>query len=383
MARVQEAGRWPNPEQEALLRAAFLPGAEALVSWRDLTAKTTVEEFEGASHCLLPLVYHNLQAHGVTDAGIQKLKGTYRYTWYKNASSLEEIAGLLRAFRDDGIEVLVRRDVALALRYYARPGLRAMNGLHLQVHPDVAMSALAVPARCGWHPLMPSPQFGLRDGRSCAFAHASGRRVLLSSHMLRPDVDDHTVWTTSEELAVGEEPARVVGATDALLDSCTPDSCAPGAEWDAGSPAQRVADAATILSNAGDEVDWDRLAFRAQQSAMVSTVRATLSYLHRMLQAPVPATVLEAMAPLHPSPLDRLEYQAIPGAADPITAGRILWHRYRRLGSEAGGSGPLGFPRYVQRVWGYERGWQAAVHAGHAVVREVQREVSQLRVRGT
>jgi Uncharacterised nucleotidyltransferase len=371
--------RWPTSEQEALLRAAFLSGAEALLSWQELTEITAVEDFEGASHCLLPLVYRNLREHGVSDAGIQKLKGTYRYNWYKNASLLEDFAELLRAFRDDGIEVMVRHDVALALRYYAKPGLRTMDGLHLLVRPGAAASAMELLERCGWNPLVQSPQFLLRSGTSCTFAHASGRRMLLSWHMLRPDVDDDTVWAASEELTLGEEPTRVVGATDALLDSC-----GLGSEWDAGSPARRVADAAIVLSSAGDRVDWDRLAFRGHQSAMVLTVRETLNYLLRVLQAPVPATVLDTMAAIAPSTLDRLEYEATPGAMAPINACRIYWHRYRQLGSDAGGgSGLFGFPRYLQQVWGYEEGWRAAAHAGHAVVRGVQREVSNLRVRGT
>jgi Uncharacterised nucleotidyltransferase len=370
-------GRWPTREQEVLLRAAFLPEHEALRSWRELAATTTVEEFQGSSHCLLPLVYHNLQGCGGVDDGLQKLKGTYRYVWYKNVARLEQVSGLLGALRAHGVEALIRRDAALILRYYVKPGLREIDGIHLLIRPGEVVAATKVLQEAGWNPLVqPQPSL-LRWGTSLQFTKDSREHVVLSWRTLRPTLDDNSVWSTSEGISIGEEQAHVAGATDALLDSC-----AFGIGGDAASPAQRMADAAAVLSSAGHWVDWDRLVVRAGQSATVLSTYATLSYLCQVVRAPVPDHVLGTMATIAPSTLDRLESAAPPGATDPLTACRIHWHRYRRYGGAVGrGSSPFAFPRYIQATWGHDRTWKAAMHVGHTLVRTAWSDVSKLGMR--
>jgi Uncharacterised nucleotidyltransferase len=365
------SGRRPSAEGEALLRAGFLPGVEALQSWQELTSITPIEDFDGASHCLLPLVYLNLLEHGVTDPGIQKLKGTYRLTWYKHVSSLEMVAGLLRSFRDNRIDVLVRRDLALALRYYSRPGSRSINGMHLLVPPEAAIASIALLERGGWEASVQSPHALLGAGTCCQFTDASAAQVVLSWRALRAEVDDSSVWNASEELTVGHEFARTVRATDALLDCC-----GVGSDPVAASPLQRVADAAMVLRTAADQVDWDRLARRAQQAAMVLAVRELLEYLSYVLQSPVPATALDTIATMRVSALDRLEFASPPGTRSPLSAWKIHWHRYRRLRDQADRGGLLGFPQYVQQVWGYRDSRHAAIHAGQVVAREVRRGIS-------
>jgi hypothetical protein len=365
-------GRAPGMEGEALLRAAFLPGVEALQSWQALTSIIPVEDFEGASHCLLPLVYLNLLEHGVDDPSIRKLKGTHRLTWYRNVSSLEPVAGLLRSFRDDGIDLLVRRDLALDLRYYPRPGSRAINGVYLLVQPEAAIASIALLERCGWKASVQSPHALLYSGTSCPFVDASGGRLMLSWRTLRAEVNDDSVWSASEELTVGQQPARAIGATDALLDCC-----GVGSDWPAAPTLQRVADAGVVLRTAADRVDWDRLARRAEQAAMVLAVRELLEYLSHVLQSPVPATALETLATLRVSALDRLEFASPPGTTSPLSAWKIQWLRYRRLRARTAGShGVFGFPQYVQQIWGCRDSRHAAIHAGQVLQRGVRRGMS-------
>ncbi len=67
---------------------------------------------------MLPLVYSNSQANGTTVPSLERLKGTYRHTWYKNQTILHVMATLLRAFHDAGFETLILKRAALVSRYY-------------------------------------------------------------------------------------------------------------------------------------------------------------------------------------------------------------------------------------------------------------------------
>src|ERR671938_178933 len=104
----------PTEEQKLLLRAALRNGEEAVDAWRTWHATVDITQLDDvASQRLLPLVYRNLQAQTATVPGLERIKGTYRYSWYKNQLLLQATAACLRAFHEAGIETIVLKGMAL------------------------------------------------------------------------------------------------------------------------------------------------------------------------------------------------------------------------------------------------------------------------------
>ena len=102
-----EAGCWPTPDQELLLRAALLQREQALESWNEWRRKVNIDVIDYGSHRMVPQLYRNLQRHGVKDPLMDRLKGVYRYYLYKNEILMHRIGTSPRSVqrgrdRDDG-----------------------------------------------------------------------------------------------------------------------------------------------------------------------------------------------------------------------------------------------------------------------------------------
>jgi len=82
--KANEGDCWPTREQELLLRAALLQGNDAINAWHEWKSSVDIEQLDQGSYRLLPLLYRSLHIDGVEDPLMNKLKGVYRMTWYKN-----------------------------------------------------------------------------------------------------------------------------------------------------------------------------------------------------------------------------------------------------------------------------------------------------------
>ena len=149
----QPPGCWPAPDQVLLLRAALEQGDEALAAWRAWRQIVEFDRIDSGSQKLLPLVYANLSAMGVKDSIPGRLKGHYRLAWYKNQMLFRQVAAVLLAFEEAGLEALVLKGVALALQYYQDAGQRPMLDFDILVQPAQARRA-ASSSGCPWggHP---------------------------------------------------------------------------------------------------------------------------------------------------------------------------------------------------------------------------------------
>ena len=124
---------WPTPNQELLLRAALLDDAQAIPAWEQWQQTVDFTEIDHRSQKLLPLVYHNLTRLDVSGPLIERSKGYYRLTWYKNHLQFHHMAVVLHDLHQAGIPTLLLKGAAMAVYYYRDPGLRPMEDFDLLV----------------------------------------------------------------------------------------------------------------------------------------------------------------------------------------------------------------------------------------------------------
>jgi Uncharacterised nucleotidyltransferase len=234
---------WPTPNQELLLRAALFDGAQAIPAWELWRQTVHFDDIDYRSQQLLPLVFHNLTKLGVSGPLLERSKGYYRLTWYKNHLRFHHLAGLLHDLHQAGIPTLLLKGAAMAVYYYRDPGLRPMEDFDLLVPWHQSDEAIEVAQRWGF-----TSKFPIAAPHGCDMVDSAGRQLDLhwfAFHSVRTRGIDDTLWESARACKLHHAATHVLQPTDHLLHLCTRALCAPGGSicW--------IADALWLLKRGG------------------------------------------------------------------------------------------------------------------------------------
>jgi hypothetical protein len=347
----------PTPEQELLLRAALLQGEAAAAAWEEWRARVDINRVDAGSYRLLPLLYANLRSLGAArEPLLEKLKGIYRHTWYKNNLLLHRTAGLLRHFRETGLDVLVLKGAALLALYYEDLGLRPMADIDILVREERAGLTASLLQGQGWRSKR-NFETQRRSRHSVLFLDDSGQQLDLHWYLLRecryPDAD-REFWDNAVPVRIAGVESRTLGPADQLLHTCV-----HGYQWSDIPPIRWVADALTIIQGGEGNLDWRYLVEQVRTRGLVLPMRETLAYLRESLFAPVPETTLEALWREPTSAADRVIYAITTSPRPSPGYALVLWRSYSRAIPGAGFLRRLiGFPGHIRDLWGFKHFWQ-------------------------
>lgn len=368
-----EAGCWPTPNQELLLRAALSQRELALESWNEWRRKVNIDVIDYGSHRLIPQLYRNLQRHGVNDPLMERLKGVYRYYLYKNEILMHRIGSLLTAFEDAGIRTMVLKGAALIQLYYRESGLRPMLDADVLVHAHQAEQAMEVLTGLQWKPRYPRPQTRIPIFHSTPFEDEGGRQVDLHWHLFWECFnakDDDGYWQNAIPIKIGGVQTLALSPTNQLLHTCW-----HGARWNEVPPIRWVADAMAILAASAEEINWPGLLEKAQRHRIVSPVKDSLEYLKKKFDAPVPDSVLASLSAVRITKIERENYElTLNPMAPPSTTKilRMLYYDYRWLSSSTSSRiKTLAFAKHLQAKWDIERLWHVPLYMSLRMVRRV------------
>jgi hypothetical protein len=151
-------------------------------------------------------------------------------------------------------------------------------------------------------------------------------------------------WDDAVAFEVGSEPTLALDPADELLVACKHavyGGCVPG-RW--------VLDAAFLIRTAGDELDWMKLAERAEALRLTAGARHALEVLAADFHVPVPGAVIgrlaRARAPLYERAAHRMHVR--PPRRGATLVEQWAYYRRRRLVQPESDS----FPRYVRELRG-------------------------------
>ncbi|GET42097.1 nucleotidyltransferase family protein [Microseira wollei] len=363
----------PNSAQKLLLKAALLQGKLATYSWQQWKASVDIENLDQESYQLLPLLYGNLSAHDVTDDHMGRLKGVYRRSWCENQVMLQNLTTILRCFQEAGIDTLLLKAAALNLNSSQDKALRMINFLDILVHPADALKAMSLLQKLGWQPQGKIPEKLVPFAHVLGFKNPSNQYLNLRWHLFG-DGFNQTVekdfWNWAKLTQVGDASAYILSPTDALFYICV-----AGGEGNRTMPANRIADAAILLDSSQLEIDWHRLISLAQTYHFVLPLKTTLSQLQDILNYPIPSSSFATIQNLPVSQFEAREYQIVAGKKTPILERFLLrYFQYSRMVNSADYQLKLlGFPRYLQYIWGVERLSQVPYQV---IIRGIKRLVS-------
>ncbi len=346
-ARSRRLGCWPTPEQEQLLRAALLDGAEARAAWETWQGSVDIKRIDAGSARLLPLLFRNVARLGISSPLVQRLKNLHQQSWYKNQVLFQEVAKVITAFRASGIETMLLKGVPLAVLCYQDEGARPMADVDVLVKPADVQASVALLRRCGWQPEVEPRAWPVEPRAAWPFVDGEGRGLDLHWRALRSCyVPDDDLWAAAVPIAVRGAMTRALSSADQLLHVVV-----HGLAWNEVPSIRWVADAVFVVRSAGEAFGWDRLVEQAASRGVLLTLTRALDYLGDHFAVKISPAALERMRAVAPTPIERL---ALWSRMHPSVgaAGCRLWFdyvRYTRNGSDT--LSPIGFLDYMRAFW--------------------------------
>jgi hypothetical protein len=331
-----------------LLEAAVLPPELAVPAWEKLRTGGGPRSAVPAAQRLLPQLYGNLLDAGVDDAGLAVPRVAYRKTWARNRILLRELATILDAFRDAGIDTLVLKGAALIALAYGDHGRRPTTDVDVLVPHDLAVAAMRLLESRGWRSSLGSPEALVEVRHADEFVDARGRRLDLHWSVLKETCGksaNDDFWLASIPLELDGAPTRALCPADQLLHVCV-----HGSQSGPVQPLGWIADSVVLLRAQGDALDWERLLEQARRRRLIVPLREALGTLDVVWAGAVPHDVLDALAREQTTRFDRLEHRIKRRRRPLLGSLPVLWFDYRRL-ARGQGAPPGGFPSYLQRTF--------------------------------
>lgn len=347
-----------NPARFHLLRqASFGAGASALEAFRAWEAQIDWREHVNTSEFhLLPCLYRNLSAQGITHPRLATFKGIARKAWYHNNLYFHRLTPTIQALHEASVKTLLLYGGAFALRYDRQYVLEYGGDCAILVPNSLALCAFETLARLGWQPLPVIPPRALPDYLQARFFHAfqnaEGERLTLQWQLLphcpRDDADA-PFWERACETTMGSVPVLTLEPTDQLLHTCVFGQSPRGASsW------RRVTEAQLLLCAASAEINWDAFLTRVSGSGLVLPVRQVFAALDASVSARVPSAVLAKIAALSVSAYERRAPYWWNPETPRARVARVWQLAARRACQQRSIARALAFPRFLAHWWGLE-----------------------------
>lgn len=363
-------GNRPTEEQRLVLHAALDERGDALAAWGRWRHAVDFDAVDHGSTRLLPLVYRNLGADAFDAEVAGRLKGLYRRSWSHNQLIFKRAAEAIEVLGAAGIETMVTKGASLAILSYGDVGVRPMDDVDVLVPISRTEDAIAALSTAGWSPDHDDPLARTQVHHSLGFAGPDSGNLDLHWFSLWQPASDAALWRASVPLELGGTETRAPAAADQLLLACV-----HGTPWSPLPPFRWIADAATVIRSAGEELDWSHLVAEAERRRLTVAALAALDYLRREFALAIPAAALTQLRSLPTSRHERAAFRAACRPDSPQRTLRMAWDRYRRLRDlDTGAPRPGGFIQFARRFWGLESVWQLPLHALGALTRRRGRD---------
>lgn len=346
---------WLTSEHELLLRAALQQGKDATDAWDQWKTTVDIEDLDPESYRLLPLLYRNLSVHGIEDSEMVRLKGVYRRRWYENQLLVSKITALLHSFQDAGIKTLILKDVALLLHYYQDDGLHAIDTLDICVRWEDGNAAIGLLNKLGWMLKEKVPDKVISKLSVISFVDESGKILNLYRHIYWYAEQVETNFGTGAIVTqIKDLSTYVLNPTYQLIQLCH-----QGTIWHLVPPIRLVADGMIIINSFSGSIDWDVLVADAEKYRLILPLQKMVAILSELLLVPIPDAIIAKVRDLKPSAFELIEYQVSAGKPLPVIKTFIMrYSQYLKSVQSTGSTFKImGFPRYLQDVWGLDNLW--------------------------
>lgn len=378
-----EKSPWqPTSPQECLLKTVFSERAEALKSWHAWKQGVVLDEIDGGSQRLLPLVHERLKGLAPDDEQMERLKGVYKKTWFINQIFMTNAARVVRKLQKAGIPVLLFKGLALILKYYQNPALRPMTDVDLAVPWAQAETAGNLLQKLGYrfkipasYPIFRENVMALKNGVN--FVNESGYHLDLHWGLLKhaafPEAN-RGFWERAKPVMFRGARALALTPEDQLLQVLE-----HGAHWGRIPTVRWVADALYILRGCR-EFDWGYFSNVAIEKQLAIPVFKMTTYLKNTFDFPVPDGLMKQLKNHRASGFEIRLYHSMTEPKNMFIIRSIRFYRqlflryqfylrqYKKVGCD---HNFLSFLRFFRFRWDLKSVWMVPLVFPHKLLKKI------------
>lgn len=325
-----------------LLRGILLPDEMARSHLDAWCRHADLDAVDPATHRLLPLLYSRLADLGMAPPELERLRGVYRKTWYRNQRHLEAVKRAAEVLTEANIELTLFRGLALALGAYAEVGLRTVDAAQAVVTPETTASSIdkltnagfAVDGRIGL------PGFGLPT----RLIYRGGGRIDIHEFVYGPG------WPgrLDQRLRMRRMPLQLDGLPIGTL--APSDGVAAVAAFGLSIPVSKyqcLVDLTVLSRQTDPSVEWTDLIDGYRDTPLSVPIAEAFAAIADEIPGALPSGPQDLVGEMLPTRRQHLQYWL-------HRRGRRLarlpaW--YRRANSQAGSGNRVGFVRFAKEVY--------------------------------
>jgi hypothetical protein len=259
---------------------------------------------------MLPLLYDRLQAMDaarIPPDVLAGLKGAYYTNLLRNHRLGADLAEVVAALGQEGIDTIVLKGGALARTVYGNPAQRPMVDLDLLVRQEQMAHAGDVLGTLGYHLSGSVPDsmvpFAQRFGGGLEWQRTRKGRVTrldVQFDLVGVDwcwkafpVEPRVIWEAARPLDLDGTPALQLSPEDTLIHLCLH----PALHHGYYCPIISYVDMDRLIAVSRPDFSWERLVERALRFQAKTVVYYGLQCAHQLLGTPLPDEVQRALVP--------------------------------------------------------------------------------------
>jgi len=296
-----------SPEWKLILACAKTSG-EDFAGLRDGLVDTDLDwdyiAKTSCAHGIAPLIYHRLRQSGVISllppAAAETLRSSYYGNAARNSLLYEELNKVLKAFREESIDVIALKGAALAETVYLQRALRPMSDIDLLVRKEklAEVESRLLDIGYGFDEREGTKEWFLEHHYHLVFARQSGITIEIHWHIQRPTDPSRIAidgfWERAQPVKIAATEALALSPEDLLLHLC---QHAHEHKWRGG--VRPLCDIAGAIKFYGNKIDWRKLCTLAYEWQIVPCAYLGLSLAWELLDASVSASFLAELKPVN------------------------------------------------------------------------------------
>lgn len=267
-------------------------------------------------HRLLLLVSHHLGSPDlsvlVPEPILEKLKSIYYQSLARNMVLQNELSRLLSEFNSHEIPVIVLKGAALLENVYRDISLRPMNDIDILVRPEHLDLAEVIALQRGYTYLTThdTPKQIKKSGRHLDNMLLREKGIFLEIHQHIVNTDDpyhfdlSGFWTNAESITISGTHALALAPGDLLVHLSI--KFLLDRRYGSNNALGQLCDISEVIGRYHDSLNWDLIEKTSQEEGLLKGLHFVLYTCQRLLQAPVPVSILDRFQPqeFNPAPAE-------------------------------------------------------------------------------
>jgi len=231
---------------------------------------------------------------------LESLRESFLINSLQNSLLYQDLRGVLGAFRQKGIAVIVLKGAHLAELVYQTIASRQMADIDILVEPSDLTEAAAALLENGY-----SSAILARDAEAWRLRHPNSHHLPAFAKPLHPRIEVHwtisapsnpeaalNIWEESRSVCIAGVEARVLSPEDLLIHLCL-----HARLHRFGQGLRPVCDMSAAIRRYQEELDWNKVLTRTKTWHAEKCVHLGLWLGKKLMRAPVPDSILTALWP--------------------------------------------------------------------------------------